>query len=76
MTDLTLTKSERFLLNEVDSVPDKAVRFSMLRVTGGLSPAGFSRVMERLLDRSLLTRCDDDKVTLTYSGMRALESAS
>lgn len=70
---LTLTKSERFLLNEVDSVPNKIVRWSLLRMSArDLSPTGFSRVMDRLLDRSLLAR-DHDNVTLTYSGMRALK---
>lgn len=74
----TLTKSERFVLNEVDSVPDKAVRWSLLRMSvtaRDLSPVGFSRVMDRLLNRNLLSRTDDG-VTLTYSGMRALKEAA
>jgi hypothetical protein len=75
MKDLTLTKTERFLLNEVDSVPDKVVRWSMLRTCARqLSGVGFSRVMDRLLRRNLLAR-DDNTVALTFAGMQALRAA-
>lgn len=73
--DLTLTRSERFLLNEVDSVPDKVVRWSMLRQSARhMTCAGFSRVMGKMLRRNLLAR-DYDTVTVTFKGMQALKEA-
>ncbi len=72
----TLTKSERFLLNEVDSVPDKNVNWSLLRQcarAGGLTVTGFSRVADKLLRQNLLTR-DYDRVHLTFKGMQALKA--
>lgn len=74
MTDLTLTTSERFLLNEVDSVPDKTVRWSALRhAARHLTSAGFSRVIDRMQRRNLLAR-EDANVGLTFKGMRALKA--
>lgn len=75
MRDLTLTKTERFLLTEVDSVPDKVVGWSLLKMTAGrkLSSVGYNRVMDRMLRRNLLAR-DYDKVTLTFAGMQALKA--
>jgi hypothetical protein len=74
MRDLTLTKSERFLLNEVDSVPDKVVGWSLLKMTAGrhLTNTGYSRIMDRLLRRNMLAR-DEGTVTLTFAGMCALK---
>lgn len=72
MNDLSLTRSERFLLNEVDSVPDKTVRWSMLRQSARhMTCAGFSRVVDKMMRRNLLAR-DGDTLALTYKGMKAL----
>lgn len=74
----SLTASERFILSEVDSVPDKVVSVDLLRRTGGrhLTRRGYQTVVNRLVDRSLLGRVDGDfgKVTLTFSGMRSLRA--
>lgn len=76
MRDLSLTKSERFLLNEVDSVPDKVVRWSLLsRAPHRLTVRGFSRVIDGLLRRNLLSR-NYDTVTLTWNGILALREAA
>ena len=76
MRHLTLTKTERHLLREVDSIPDKVVGWSLLKMTAGrsLSPVGFTRVMDRMLRRNLLAR-NDGTVTLTFAGMQALKEA-
>ncbi|WP_333702922.1 hypothetical protein [Sphingobium yanoikuyae] len=74
MRDLSLTRSERFLLNEVDSVPDKVVRWTTLRQAARhMTCLGFSRVVDKMLRRNLLAR-DRDAVTLTFAGMQALKS--
>lgn len=74
-----LTKSERFLLNEVDSCPDKVARLAGLRqaaVAGrnGLSYRGFSTVLQRLEDGNLLGRTDTGDLTLTFGGMTAMRA--
>lgn len=70
-----LTKSEVFLLNEVDSMPDKVVDFSALRrAPHGLLPTGFARVIDRMVRKNLLAR-DYGNVTITFSGMCALRDA-
>lgn len=73
MKDLKLTTSERFLLNEVDSTPDKVVRWSLLRhAARHMTCAGFSRVVDKMLRRNLLARNDGD-LALTFAGMQALK---
>lgn len=74
-----LTKSERFLLNEVDSCPDKVARVSGLRqaaVAGrdGLTYRGFSTVLRRLEDGNLLGRTDEGHLALTFAGMMAMRA--
>lgn len=69
-----LTASERFLLNEIDSVPDKIVRRLTLRQSARhMTDAGFHRVILKMVRRSLVALAPDDKVTITYSGMKSLE---
>lgn len=77
MKDLTLTRSERFLLNEVDSVPDKVVRYSMLlQCARHMTPLGFSRVVDKMMRRNLLARGDGGDLTITFAGMQALRGAA
>lgn len=70
----TLTKTERFVLNEVDSVPDKVVSADMVRRACRLTPVGFRRVLDKMLERNLLGRTHDGRVTLTFGGMRAMRA--
>lgn len=77
MKDLTLTKTERFLLNEVDSVPDKVVRRSILRFSARhLTIVGFRRVVDKMVNRNLLAQNDDGTVTITFGGMQALAAVA
>lgn len=73
MTDLTLTASEKFLLGEVCSMPDKKVGRSFLRHSARhMTNAGYMRVMDKMERRLLLTRTGEgDEVTLTFNGLRA-----
>ena len=75
MATQALTKTERFLLNEVDSVPDKVVSANILRHAARLTPRGFGAVLNRMYDRNLLGRTDDGRVTLTFGGMQAMRAA-
>lgn len=75
MKDLSLTVSEKFLLREVDSCPDKIVQRSILRISARhLTNRGFSIVVNRMLDRNLFGR-DGDKITITFSGLQALRAS-
>lgn len=67
-----LTASQRFLLNEVDSMPDKIVRTMILRQTARhMTDAGFYRVVDKMVRLRLLAR-EADKVTITFGGQQAL----
>ena len=70
----TLTASERFLLNEIDSVPGKIVRRNTLRQSARhLTIAGFTRVLRNMEKRSLVKITPAGEVTITFSGMKSLE---
>ena len=78
-TDMTLAKpltaTERFLLNEVYSVPEYAVSVDTLRHSvRHLTRRGFQTVVSRLLTRNLLVWSEvfDGTVELTFSGMLSL----
>ena len=76
MRDLALTASERFLLREVDSAPDKVVRHSLLRMAARhMTLAGFDRVVSKMERRDLLAR-NGGTLTITFKGMQALGAAS
>ena len=74
-----LTATERHLLREVESIPDKIVSVTMLRHSGRhLSARGFKIVVNRLIDRNLLVHQDDNFGTLclTFSGLLSLREAA
>lgn len=72
MTELALTATEKFLLGEVFSMPDKKVGLHDLRRSARLTVAGFRRVTNKMEQRQLLVRTGDgDEVTLTFTGLRA-----
>jgi hypothetical protein len=75
MTQTTLTKSERFVLNEVDSCPDKVASPSSVRYAARLTPVGFRRVLDRMVNRNLLGWTDGRNLTLTFGGMQAMRAA-
>ncbi len=73
-----LTATERFLLNEVYSVPDYVVSVDTLRHSvRHLTRRGFQTVVSRLLDRNLLVWPEvcDGTVQLTFSGALSLRRA-
>lgn len=74
-----LTKTERYLLNEVDSCVDKTASLGALRSAGihcaKLTSTGFDRVLRRMVDNTLLGWTDDRDLTLTFKGLRALREA-
>lgn len=76
MRDLTLTKTERAILHHLESQPGSRCEFSALRNARpkGITPAGWSRVMNRLGERSMVGR-DYTAIYLTFNGARALMRA-
>jgi hypothetical protein len=73
-----LTVTERFLLNEVYSVPEYAVSVDTLRHSARhLTRRGFQTVVSRLLNRNLLDLQDDNFGTLclTFKGLLSLRRA-
>jgi len=73
-----LTATERFLLNEVDSVGEGGVRVDTLRHSvRHLTQRGFQTVVSRLLDRNLLVWAEgfNGRVQLTFSGALSLRRA-
>jgi hypothetical protein len=73
MNDLNLSDSEKFLLGEICSMPDKSVSRSFLRHSARhLTNTGFRRVMDKMDRRSLVGFTGQhDVVTLTYKGLCA-----
>jgi hypothetical protein len=73
-----LTATERFLLNEVYSVPEHAVSVDTLRHSARhLTRRGFQTVVSRLLNRNLLVWAEDfnGTVQLTFKGALSLRRA-
>jgi len=70
----TLTKTERFVLNEVDSCPDKVASPYLVQRAARLTTAGFRRVVDRMTGRNLLGWTDDRDLTLTFGGMQAMRA--
>ena len=74
-----LTATERFLLNEVYSVPEYTVSVDTLRHSvRHLTRRGFQTVVSRLLTPNLLV-CPDvfnGTVQLTFSGVLSLQRAA
>lgn len=69
-----LTKTERFLLNEVDSCPDKVASRSALRSAARLTPAGFARVADRMINNRLVAPVGAGQLSLTVGGMSAMRA--
>lgn len=71
--DHRLTKTERYLLNEIDSCPDKVARLTALRIASRLTWRGFRTVINRMIDRHLIAHTEEfERLTITFGGRRAL----
>jgi hypothetical protein len=70
-----LTRGERFILNEIDSVPDKIASANVLRIATKFTPRGFRTVINRMVDNRQIARTDDGRITITFGGMQALKAA-
>jgi hypothetical protein len=71
----TLTKTEAFILNEVDSCPDKTASASLVRRSVNLSIVGFRRVVDRMVSKRFLGLTSSGDLALTFAGMQALQAA-
>lgn len=71
---LDLTKSERKVLDAIWTAEDKSVGYCDLFALAGRTTRGARTVLNRMVDRSLLTRSDGcfSKLTITLKGMQAL----
>lgn len=67
-----ITKSEKAILTNVDSAMDKIVPPDALRRAAQMTPAGFRRVANRMVKRSLITRTCEGDLTITFSGMQVM----
>lgn len=75
MTTQAPNKTEKFILNEVDSAPNKAVRPELIRRAANLTLVGFRRVLDRMIERNWLGRTPHGEITLTFGGMQAMRAA-
>lgn len=73
-----LTKTEKFMLNEVDSCPDKTASLGSLRSACPLTPQGFRRLTVKMTESNLLAWADHadlgSALTLTFGGMMAMRA--
>ena len=75
MAQTSLTRTERFILNEIESVPNEIVSSNLVRLAAQMTEADYARVMGRLTKRGLATRVEVDEesmVEITWGGKRAL----
>lgn len=72
-----LTKTERHLLVEVDSCPDKTATLGALRAAfrRHLTDRGFTTVLNRMVDARLVGWTEDRSVALTWKGFRVLSDS-
>jgi hypothetical protein len=71
-----LTRGELFILNEIDSVPDKIASAYVLRAAVKFTTRGFATVINRMVDNRLVARTDDGRITITFAGMQAHRKAN
>lgn len=69
-----LTPSERHILQEVDSTPEKAARATLLQACTPLTQSGFHRVLNKLIRRGLVDR-RGALIAISAAGATALAGA-
>lgn len=71
---LDLTASERKVLDAIWAAPDKVAGYAELFAVAGRTARGARTVLNRMVDRSFLSRSEGcfSKLTITFKGMQAL----